>query len=51
MSKLMRLIGYVLLTYMGIAFLHVWMNIGFSRIAFINSGYKEEFRVGFLPVT
>jgi hypothetical protein len=37
--------------YVTIAFLHVWLNVGFGKLGLAGDNQAETFRVGFLPVT
>lgn len=52
MSKNYRIIGLALVAYLGIATLHLWLNIGWEKLGLFRSAKTETaFRVGFLPVT
>ena len=52
MSKNYRIVGLALVTYLGIASLHLWLNVGFENLGLIRSDKTEAaFKVGFLPVT
>ena len=52
MSKNYRIVGLALVTYLGIASLHLWLNIGWEKLGLFRSSKTEaSFRVGFLPVT
>ena len=52
MSRGLRLVVVVLAAFLGISFLHVWLNIGFEKLGLSTADKRAEaFRVGFLPVT
>lgn len=52
MSKGIKIVSGVLGTFLVIAALHVWLNIGFEKIGFNAANAKRgSIRVGFLPVT
>jgi len=52
MTKGKRIISAILVGYAGMAFLHLWLNIGFERLGLGNSEHAAQtLRVGFLPVT
>ena len=52
MSKNYRIIGLALVAYLGIASLHLWLNIGLENLGLFRSAKTEaRFKVGFLPVT
>jgi len=52
MSKGLRLVLGVLVAFFGLSLLHVWLNIGFQKFAFLSGGpASSSIRVGFLPVT
>jgi hypothetical protein len=48
----MKIISGVLFAFISLSFLHVWLNIGFTKLGLTRSEETEKsFRVGFLPVT
>lgn len=51
MSKGLRIVLMILGVYVLVAFLHVWLNIGFGKLGPAGATKAETFRVGFLPVT
>ena len=52
MSKGLKIVLIILGAYVTIAFLHIWLNVGFNTLGLIGANKSEEtFRVGFLPVT
>lgn len=52
MNKGFKIVAAVLAAFMGLTFLHVWLNIGFDKFMPKAAGESEgSFRVGFLPVT
>jgi len=52
MSKGVKIIVSLLTTYAALAFLHIWLNVGFDKLAVGGSSQAESpRRVGFLPVT
>ena len=52
MSKGLKLVVAVLVIYVGLSFLHVWLNIGIDKVLPSRSDKaKTSLRVGFLPVT
>jgi hypothetical protein len=52
MSKGIKLVLAVLAVYLGLSFLHLWLNIGLDKVMPGRESQAESsFRVGFLPVT
>lgn len=51
MSKGLKIVLIILGAYVTVAFLHVWLNIGFRNLGLASGHKAETFRVGFLPVT
>ena len=51
MSKALKIALIVLAGFTCISLMHVWLNIGFSKLGILSSKQEEPFRVGFLPVT
>ena len=52
MSKGLKIILLILIAYVGIALLHVWLNVGFDKLNLAGAEKADNtFRVGFLPVT
>ncbi len=52
MSKGTKLVVGVFATYLVLAFMHAWLNIGLDKFNFMGEKDGESsFRVGFLPVT
>jgi hypothetical protein len=52
MSKGLKIVLAVAALYLGLSFLHVWINIGFDKFLPSREAQAESsFRVGFLPVT
>ncbi len=52
MSKGLKITLAVLVSFLGLTFLHLWLNIGFDRLGWTKSDKAQSsFRVGFLPVT
>ena len=51
MSKFSRLVLGVFAAFLGLSFLHIWLNIGFGKLGFTAGQRAATFRVGFLPVT
>ena len=52
MSKNYRIVGIALVSYLVIASLHLWLNIGLENLGLFRSAKTEaRFKVGFLPVT
>ena len=52
MSKWKKLLSGLLASFLCLALLHVWLNIGFDKLGLgWTDDEKNTFRVGFLPVT
>ncbi|MEW6734453.1 MAG: hypothetical protein AB1489_24210 [Acidobacteriota bacterium] len=52
MVKIKVILIKVLVGFIVITLLHVWLNIGFSKLGFtVEKQEKTTFKVGFLPVT
>ncbi len=51
MSKALKISLIVLAGFTCISVMHVWLNIGFSKLGILSEKKDESFRVGFLPVT
>jgi hypothetical protein len=52
MSKGLKIVLAVVALYLGLSFLHVWINIGLDKFLPTRKDKAEtSFRVGFLPVT
>jgi hypothetical protein len=52
MSKGLRVVLAVLAGFLCISLLHVWLNIGFEKLAIVGTKRgSSSLRVGYLPVT
>lgn len=52
MSKGLKLASGVFVAFLGLSFLHAWLNIGLQKFNFFSGRQANaSVRVGFLPVT